>query len=80
MCGRVVPESVSYYRQVIERYKQLGCDAVVLGCTEIPLIINDENSALPTLDSTRLLASEALRMAIADELPSNPAASGDCAA
>jgi aspartate racemase len=37
-----------------------GCDAVILGCTEIPLIINDENSPLPTLDSTRLLARAAL--------------------
>jgi aspartate racemase len=43
--------------------KGAGCDAVVLGCTEIPLIINDSNSALPTLDSTRLLARAALRRA-----------------
>jgi aspartate racemase len=41
-----------------------GCDAVVLGCTEIPLIINDKNSALPTLDSTRLLARAALHRAV----------------
>ena len=40
-----------------------GCDAVVLGCTEIPLIMNDANSPLPTLDSTRLLARAALRRA-----------------
>jgi aspartate racemase len=43
--------------------KSEGCDAVVLGCTEIPLIINDANSPLPTLDSTRLLAHAALRKA-----------------
>jgi aspartate racemase len=41
-----------------------GCDAVVLGCTEIPLIISDANSPLPTLDSTRLLARAALRRAV----------------
>jgi len=41
-----------------------NCDAVVLGCTEIPLLINDENSLLPTLDSTRLLAQAALRRAV----------------
>ena len=44
--------------------KDEGCDAVVLGCTEIPLIMNDANSPLPTLDSTRLLARVALRRAV----------------
>ena len=47
------------------RMKEQGCDAVVLGCTEIPLVMNDENSPLPTLDSTRLLARAALRRAAA---------------
>ena len=50
-------------QQLIEHFRQDGCDAVVLGCTEIPLIINDANSSLPTLDSTRLLARAALRAA-----------------
>jgi aspartate racemase len=45
--------------------KEEGCDAVILGCTEIPLIINDGNAGLPTLDSTRLLARAALRRACA---------------
>jgi len=44
--------------------KSQGCDAVVLGCTEIPLIVNDANSPLPTLDSTRLLAQAALHRAV----------------
>jgi len=48
---------------VIGRLKDAGCDAVVLGCTEIPLIINEANSPLATLDSTRLLARAALRRA-----------------
>jgi aspartate racemase len=43
--------------------KAEGCDAVILGCTEIPLLMNDANSPLPTLDSTRLLARAALRRA-----------------
>jgi aspartate racemase len=38
---------------------------VILGCTELPLILNDGNSPLPTLDSTRLLARAALQRAIA---------------
>jgi aspartate racemase len=57
------PEDVAYFQQVIDRMKGEGCDAVVLGCTEIPLIVSDANSALPTLDSTRLLARAALRRA-----------------
>lgn len=56
-------ESTQYFRAVYERMKCEGCDAVILGCTEIPLIIGDENSPLPTLDSTRLLARAALRRA-----------------
>jgi aspartate racemase len=58
------PEAVTSFRRLIERLKAAGCDAVVLGCTEIPLIISDANSPLPTLDSTRLLARAALRRAV----------------
>jgi len=58
------PEGVAYFQRVIGRMKDAGCDAVVLGCTEIPLIMNDANSPLPTLDSTRLLARAALRRAV----------------
>ena len=61
------PESVAYFQQVIGGLKDSGCDAVVLGCTEIPLIINDANSPLPTLDSTRLLARAALKRAAQDK-------------
>jgi aspartate racemase len=63
--GIFKPEAVAYLQQVIGRMKSNGCDAVVLGCTEIPLIINDDNSPLPTLDSTRLLARAALHRAVA---------------
>ena len=58
------PEAVAYMQQVIARMQREGCDAVVLGCTEIPLIISDTNSPLPTLDSTRLLARAALHRAV----------------
>jgi aspartate racemase len=62
--GRFEPSGVAYFQQVIGRLAAEGCDAVVLGCTEIPLIISDANSPLPTLDSTRLLARAALRRAV----------------
>lgn len=58
------PEAVAYHQKVIGRMKDEGCDAVVLGCTETPLLMNDANSPLPTLDSTRLLARAALRRAV----------------
>jgi aspartate racemase len=62
--GIFKPEAVTYFQRVIGRLKDEGCDAVVLGCTEIPLIMDDSNSPLPTLDSTRLLARAALRRAV----------------
>lgn len=62
--GVFEPEAIAFLQGVIERMKDVGCDAVVLGCTEIPLIMNDSNSPLPTLDSTRLLAHAALREAV----------------
>ena len=62
--GVFKPESVAVLQRVIERLRSDGCDAVVLGCTEIPLVISDANSSLPTLDSTRLLARAALRAAV----------------
>lgn len=62
--GVFKPEAVAYFQRVITRLKNEGCDAVVLGCTEIPLLMNDANSPLPTLDSTRLLARAALKRAV----------------
>lgn len=67
VCGVFKPEAVAYHQRVISRLKNEGSDAVVLGCTEIPLIIHDGNSPLPALDSTRLLARAALRRAIGRE-------------
>jgi aspartate racemase len=58
-------DSRKYLQQVIGRLSHEGCDAVVLGCTEIPLLIDDRSSPLPTLDSTRILARAAIRKALA---------------
>lgn len=62
--GVFKPEAVTAFQRVMQRMEAEGCDAVILGCTEIPLIMNDENAPLPTLDSTRLLARAALRRAV----------------
>ena len=61
----VFPEtSRLYFNEVAGKFKARGCDAVVLGCTEIPLIVRPDDTPLPTLDSTRLLARAALRRAL----------------
>ncbi|WMD22858.1 amino acid racemase [Achromobacter seleniivolatilans] len=62
--GVFKPESVARLQAIIERLRDAGCDAVVLGCTELPLVLNDGNSVLPTLDSTRILARAALTRAL----------------
>jgi aspartate racemase len=64
VCSVFRPEAITFFQGVIGRMKDQGCDAVILGCTEIPLIMNDANSPLPVLDSTRLLARAALQRAI----------------
>jgi aspartate racemase len=65
--GVFKPEAVAYLQRVFAGLKERGCDAVVLGCTELPLIMNDANSPVPMLDSTRLLARAALRRAVSQE-------------
>jgi aspartate racemase len=62
--AQLLPRSLAYYVEVIRAFQDEGCDAVVLGCTEIPLLVTPESSPLPTLDSTRLLARAALRKAV----------------
>ena len=62
--AQFLPRSRAYFTEVINRLKDDGCDAVVLGCTEIPLIVTADSSPLPTLDSTRLLARAALKKAV----------------
>lgn len=64
--GTVFPETRKYFQGLIEEFAKDGCDAVALGCTEIPLLIAPEDSVLPILDSTRLLARAALREAVAN--------------
>ena len=62
--GLLRDESRSEYLRIIDDLKRAGCDAVALGCTEIPLLVTPEVSPLPTLDSTRLLARSAVVVAL----------------
>ena len=62
--GVFTEESRLYFNTVVQMMKDQGCDGVVLGCTEIPLLVDPNDCPLPTFDSTRLLARAALREAL----------------
>jgi aspartate racemase len=64
--GEIKHDSKKYFLEQITEARVNGCDSVVLGCTEIPLIVLPDESPLPVLDSTRLLARAALRFALSD--------------
>lgn len=65
LCQGILTDAArDYYVHVIESFEAQGCDSVALSCTEIPLLITPEVSPLPTLDSTRLLAHEAVAVAL----------------
>ena len=56
-----------YFNEVISKFAEAGVEAVVLGCTEIPLLVDAADCPLPTLDSTRILARAALKRALSEE-------------
>jgi aspartate racemase len=64
--GQFLERSIARFVEATQELRAGGCDAVVLGCTEIPLILSDSNSALPVLDTTRLLATAAVDVALSD--------------
>ena len=64
--GRLLDASRKEYLRIIDDFRRAGCDAVALSCTEIPLLVTPDVSPLPTLDSTRLLAHEAVAVALGE--------------
>ncbi len=62
--GKITKSSSKRMIEIIQKLKESGCDAVILGCTEIPLVVNSKNSPLPVIDSTRLLARKALEYSL----------------
>jgi len=69
--GVIREEARLYFNEVVQDLKDQGCDGVVLGCTEIPLIVRPDDCPLPTFDSTRLLARAALQKAVAENATSS---------
>ena len=63
--GRIEPASRAAYVATIERLAARGAQAVVLGCTEIELLVRPEDSPLPLLDSMRVHAEAAADLALA---------------
>ena len=64
--GKFVDKTVHLFQRAIDSLRTQGAQCVILGCTEIPLIINNDNATLPVLDSTRLLARHAVEVAVDD--------------
>jgi aspartate racemase len=62
--GKIREESKKYLLTGIGILARAGCDSVILGCTELPLIVLPEESPLPVLDSTRILARAALEYSL----------------
>ena len=62
--GKVTAHSIEIIVSILEKLKKQGCDGVILGCTELPIVITDSNSPLPFIDTTRLLAQKALEFSL----------------
>jgi aspartate racemase len=62
--GTVLETSAARYREIIYRMKSAGCEAVILGCTEIAMLIDGANSPLPVFDTTALHARAAVALAL----------------
>ena len=65
VAGKVLPASRDAYRAVIARLVERGAEAVILGCTEIMLLVGPEDSAVPIYDTTALHAAAAVELALA---------------
>ncbi|WP_369114955.1 aspartate/glutamate racemase family protein [Edwardsiella tarda] len=64
VAGQITPSSRAAYRQVIARLVQASAEAVILGCTEIMLLVQPEDSAVPLFDTTALHAAAAVEAAL----------------
>jgi aspartate racemase len=64
--GKIIEASRRRLADAVSNLARQGCDVVVLGCTELPMLLDDSTSPLPTLDSTRLLARAAVDVALGD--------------
>ena len=66
--GEIRETSAARFRQIIDHMKWAGCEAVILGCTEITMIVSPERTALPVFDTTALHAQAAVALALQGDL------------
>ena len=62
--GKIEPASRAAYREIIARLAARGAEGVILGCTEIPLLIKPEDSPIPVFDTTAIHAYAAVDLAL----------------
>ena len=62
--GRILPASRAEYLRIMAGLVQAGAQGIILGCTEIGLLVKDEDSQVPLFDTTRIHAEAAVRMAL----------------
>ena len=66
--GIVRDESIAYYQSAIQTLKDQGCDSIILGCTELGMLITEENSPLPPYDTALIHCDAIVKRALSDEM------------
>jgi aspartate racemase len=69
VAGQIRDESRLGYAEVINRLAEGGAEGIILGCTEIPLLVSEADAGLPLFDTTTIHAEAALRFAVEGERP-----------
>ena len=62
--GNIKPESREAYKKIIEKLIAAGAQGIILGCTEIGLLVKDEDSSIPLFDTTYIHAVSAVEYAL----------------
>ena len=66
MHGKIVPESKTEYLRIIDLLAEQGAEGIILGCTEIPLLVKPEDVRVPIFDTTFLHAQMAVEIALGE--------------
>ena len=64
--GQILPASRLRYRAVMQGLERAGAEGIILGCTEIGLLVKPEDAGVPLFDTTRIHAEAAVEMALRD--------------
>jgi aspartate racemase len=70
--GQIVESSRAAYREVIDSLVAAGAEGIILGCTEITLLVGPEDAKVPVFDTTRIHAEQAVDLALASNLAGVP--------